>query len=205
MHCEELVPVSTRQQLLDAALHLFATRGFYGASLAGIADELGLTKQALLHHFGTKEKLYGEILSQISDAMLGRVRQARRDHNDPALQLESFFLEYLALLPDDVDRAQILMRELLDNRARAAKARTWYLRPFLDELVAITRELPAGQAIDEPRAFAFVYSLLGAVHYFAVSEPTLSRMYGSRRFAAVRREMATELRELVRARVAALS
>ena len=42
----------TREQLLESASQLFAAKGFYGASLANIADELGLTTQALLHHFG---------------------------------------------------------------------------------------------------------------------------------------------------------
>ena len=199
------MPVSTRQQLLDSALHLFARRGFYGASLAGIADELGLTKQALLHHFGSKEKLYGELLSQVSDSMIGRVRRARLDYATPAEQLEAFFVEYLAFLPDEFDESQILMRELLDNHDRAQKAQAWYLRPFLDELVAITRALPAREPIDEAAAFAFVYSMLGAVHYFSISQPTLQEMYGRRRFATYRREMTTELRHLVQARVARFS
>ncbi|MEL6753814.1 MAG: helix-turn-helix domain-containing protein, partial [Pseudomonadota bacterium] len=57
----------TREQFLDTAEALFAERGFYGVSIAAIADELDLTKQALLHHFGTKEKLYGAVLQRISD------------------------------------------------------------------------------------------------------------------------------------------
>ena len=195
------MPVSTRQQLLDAALHLFASRGFYGASLAGIADELGLTKQALLHHFGSKEKLYGEILLQVSESMIGRVRRARLDHAEPREQLLAFFVDYLAFLPEEFDRAQLLMRELVDNHVRADKVHAWYLRPFLDELVGIVRALPAREPIDAPEAFAFVYSLLGAVHYFSVSQPTLKKMYGPRRFTAYRREMEAELRRLVEARV----
>ena len=196
--------ISTRQQLLDAALRLFARRGFYGASLSGIADELGLTKQALLHHFGTKEKLYGEILVQISEAMLGRLRHAKRAHASPREQLDAFFGDFLESQLADVDRAQILMRELLDNRARAAKARSWYLRPFLEDLVEITRALPSREPIDEPEALAFVYSMLGAVHYFAVSEPTLAQMFGRQRYVALSRSMKAEIRSLARVRIESL-
>ena len=42
------MPVSTRQQLLDAAFRLFAAKGFYGASLAGIA----LLRHVLFSPFG---------------------------------------------------------------------------------------------------------------------------------------------------------
>ena len=71
-------------------------------------------------------------------------------------------------------------------------------------LVENARALPTAEPLDEPRAFAFVYSLLGAVHYFAVPEPPLSQMYGQRRYAAIRRQMGVELQALVRARVMSL-
>ena len=80
---------TTRQQFLQTARQLFARKGFYGTSLANIADELGLTKQALLHHFGSKEKLYAEILEGISERMLAAVAAARAAHRNPADQLEA--------------------------------------------------------------------------------------------------------------------
>ena len=61
-----LEAADTRDQFIEAARRPFAERGFYGTSIAAIAEELGLTKQALLHHFGTKEKLYGDVLEEIS-------------------------------------------------------------------------------------------------------------------------------------------
>ena len=66
--------LSTRDQFIAAAQHLFAEKGFYGASIAAIAEELGLTKQALLHHFGNKEKLYGEVLQRLSGELLEATR-----------------------------------------------------------------------------------------------------------------------------------
>ena len=56
----------TRERLLDQAESLFAERGFYGVSIAAIANELGLTKQALLHHFGSKGKRDGEGLKRVT-------------------------------------------------------------------------------------------------------------------------------------------
>ena len=74
--------ISTRDQLLATARTLFAERGFYGVSIASIANEHGLTKQALLHHFSSKEKLYGEVLKEIADdfaaIQLGDQRRVRR-------------------------------------------------------------------------------------------------------------------------------
>ncbi|WP_020399799.1 TetR/AcrR family transcriptional regulator [Kordiimonas gwangyangensis] len=47
-----------RARLIRAALHLFATRGFEGASIANIAEEAGVSKGLARFHFGSKRDLY---------------------------------------------------------------------------------------------------------------------------------------------------
>jgi AcrR family transcriptional regulator len=47
----------TRDLILDAALRLFAEHSYAGTSLQMIADELGITKAAVYHHFHTREDL----------------------------------------------------------------------------------------------------------------------------------------------------
>jgi AcrR family transcriptional regulator len=166
----------TREQLLDTAEALFAERGFYGVSIAAIADELGLTKQALLHHFGTKEKLYGEVLKRISDRF-----DALEDNRDQAP--EEVFAAYLRNLHTwshaQPQQTALLMRELLDNRQRAGSAGTWYLKPFLDRLADKVLALEKWQDATRPQGLAMAYQLLGAINYFSVSGPTLTGIFGS--------------------------
>jgi AcrR family transcriptional regulator len=52
----------TRARILAAALRLFADKGYDATSLQDIADETGLTKQAVYYHFKGK----GEILAGIT-------------------------------------------------------------------------------------------------------------------------------------------
>lgn len=194
-------PSGTRVQFLETATHLFAARGFYGVSLAAIAAEMGLTKQALLHHFGTKEKLYGEVLAGISDAFGGAVTTAQAHAETPAGQLEAVVLEIYRRAVAHPDETQLLMRELLDNKRRVEQAGAWYLKPFLDGLVAIARQTDRWRSAGDAAALAGIYQLLGAVNYFAVSEPTLTRMFGEKAFAALRTAYPAELARLVRASI----
>ncbi len=48
---------ATKQQIVARAAEAFAQKGFYGASLRGIAREAGIDHSTLLHHFGTKTAL----------------------------------------------------------------------------------------------------------------------------------------------------
>ena len=47
--------VDRRAEILNAAVELFGTLGYYGTSLQKIADRVGLTKAGVLHYVGSKE------------------------------------------------------------------------------------------------------------------------------------------------------
>src|SRR4029453_11517983 len=101
------------------AKRLFAERGFYGTNIASIASELGLTKQALIHHFGTKERLYGEVLAHMADRLTDVVDDARSTDPNPLRQLEELLSDLYRRSFDHPADTQLLMRELLDNKNRA--------------------------------------------------------------------------------------
>ena len=188
----------TRSDFLGAAKRLFAERGFYGTSIALIAAELGLTKQALIHHFGTKERLYGEVLAQMADRLSNVVGMAQSADPDPVRQLEALLLNLSRNALEHPEDRQLLMRELLDNRARAEHAQNWYLRDFLNAIVSMARQAAKPKRLTQTEALARVYMILGAINYFTVSEPTLRQMYGKAAVNALKEQFPLEIQRLVR-------
>lgn len=53
--------VARRQEILDSAIAVFATRGAGRTSLRAIAQEVGVTHAALIHHFGSLDRLLVEV------------------------------------------------------------------------------------------------------------------------------------------------
>ncbi|MDX6351105.1 MAG: hypothetical protein QOF84_5895 [Streptomyces sp.] len=51
-----------KAEIIQAAVEVIAERGYRGASLAAVAERVGLTQQGLLHHFPTKEALLIAVL-----------------------------------------------------------------------------------------------------------------------------------------------
>ncbi|MFJ7072998.1 TetR/AcrR family transcriptional regulator [Streptomyces sp. NPDC098781] len=53
-----------RAEIVRAALEVIAERGYRGASLASVAERVGLTQQGLLHYFPTKDALLVAVLQE---------------------------------------------------------------------------------------------------------------------------------------------
>jgi TetR/AcrR family transcriptional regulator len=58
-------PRDARGAVLHAATRLFAERGFDGTTIQAIADALGVTKTAVLHHYPSKEELRAAVLASV--------------------------------------------------------------------------------------------------------------------------------------------
>ena len=99
---------------------------------------------------------------------------------------------------DAPHETHIILRELLDSERRANEVRSWYLRPFLDSLIRITRTIPAKKTLSRTDALTRIYPVLGAMSYFIVSDVVLQQMYGKANYSRMRRRYPDEIRKQVR-------
>jgi AcrR family transcriptional regulator len=65
----------TRQELLDAAVQVFARRGFHGASVEAVAEEAGFSTGAVYSNFKSKEELFLSLYEE-------RIQRRRRELSD---------------------------------------------------------------------------------------------------------------------------
>jgi len=68
----------TRQRLLQAAVMLFADRGFKNTAVRDICDLAGANPAAINYHFRDKLGLYQEVIAMVADAM-DRTKQEAMD------------------------------------------------------------------------------------------------------------------------------
>ncbi|WJL96747.1 TetR family transcriptional regulator [Microbacterium sp. ET2] len=54
--------VARREEILEAALTVFARSGYQGTSLREVAEVTGMTAAGLLHYFGTREAMLTEVV-----------------------------------------------------------------------------------------------------------------------------------------------
>ena len=66
----------SRQRFIEAAVRLFSRHSFAGTSLQMIADEVGVTKSAVHHHFRTREELITAVVEPLIEEMRAVVEAA---------------------------------------------------------------------------------------------------------------------------------
>jgi AcrR family transcriptional regulator len=130
---------SSRDAILQVFAARVADRGYADTSLGDIAGELNLSKGTIVHHFGSKEALLGELHA----AYFGR-RFAEADHihaqlSDPVARLVAMIYALLAAHRDDRDASLACLRELVryltdDRNAYVREQRTRYTRIVVDIL-----------------------------------------------------------------------
>ena len=187
----------TKIKLIKNAKNLFAKRGFYGVSLASIAEKTGVTKQALLHYFRNKENLYGEVLDDISNSLNSIVTSSVNESNDPKLQLMLIFDALLKKSLAEKEETMLLMREILDNKNRSNSSQKWYLKDFLKSLTLILSKTPNWENASEAEMLSSIYMLLGSIEYSVISEPTLNSIYGKKTYSSFKNNLPLSLRNMV--------
>ena len=144
-----------RQQILDAAVELFAAKGYRGTGVAALAERVGMTATGMLYYFGSKERLLQEVVAErdrrdvlgLDSLTLSSLRELGRHNAETAILTRLYVvLGAESLDPDDplhdffVERyetARALTRSVLEHERDEG-----HLRPDID-VESIAREVMA--------------------------------------------------------------
>ena len=136
---------STRDLILDEAVSCFAERGYDGTSLNDIAAGVGIRRPSLLHHFPSKEALYGDLFERIMSDWLERVAVAVAAPGEGWDKVESILLAGFALFEDHPDYVRLMRREALDGGGRLGIDLASVLQPLFQAAAAhLASEMDSG-------------------------------------------------------------
>jgi AcrR family transcriptional regulator len=167
-----------RDRILGAAEKLLATSGFHGTSMRDVAAAARLPLANVVYHFARKEQLYAAVLGAIADQLMRALAAELATAGAPPLaRLAAFAGALVRWSVEHPGRVRLLMRELLDNPARVARASRLPLAPFLDQATHLVAE--AGTSGAEPELA--VLHAVGGLSYVVAAAPTVARIVGAAR------------------------
>jgi AcrR family transcriptional regulator len=108
-----------RRQILDAAIRVFATRGFHACRVSDVADEAGVAYGLVYHYFGSKEEILNTLFTERWQIMLDAISEIDRQQEIPARDklylVASFIIDSYRHEPD-------LMKVIIVEVTRAANS-----------------------------------------------------------------------------------
>jgi AcrR family transcriptional regulator len=142
---------SRRDEILQIAVGLFASRGYHGVSMDDIGSAAGVTGPALYHHFAGKEAMLAAALMPVSDGLLQGGRSRVAEHpGDPRAALESlvdFHVEFALANPAVIAlHLHELDRLPEEPRRQIRKLQRLYVEEWVGTLTAMRSELSPSEA-----------------------------------------------------------
>jgi AcrR family transcriptional regulator len=139
-------------EIVQAALAVFAEKGFAAAKLDDIAARAGVSKGALYLYFATKEELFHAVVEQAIAPNMRQIRAAIAGHPGPFPALLQMFAERIVALLADPRLGAVAKMVIGEARNFPALARVWHDDLVSHALGGLAEAVAAAQARGEVRA-----------------------------------------------------
>jgi AcrR family transcriptional regulator len=135
-----------RAELLDAAVRVFAEKGFHATRVGDIATEAGVAHGLLYHYFRSKDDVLDTVFRDTWSALVAETRRIESSDYPLREQLRLFARIYLGAWLQTPDLVRVLVREVA--RGPAVGSRVAEIGELFDTLARI---IEAAQARGEAR------------------------------------------------------
>lgn len=177
---------ATRAALMQAALPLFARRGFAGTTAEEIARAAGVNKSLINYHFAGKQGLFTAILGDILGAAETRINPLAAADGPADRRLRAFVRVWAETAGETPEFPAMVLRELVEGGRHLEAG-------FFARIVAIF-DTVRGIIADGVRDGQFRpvdpllthLSLVGSLLFFFATEPARERLFELGRPEAVR-------------------
>jgi len=117
-----LPAIERKEQLLDLALQVFATKGFHETSMTDIAELAGVTKPVVYQHFESKRALFLAIIDNVGKKMIGEITQATSQAPDGKSKAEQGTIAFFRWVANDSNSFKFLYDSGTRNDPEFAEA-----------------------------------------------------------------------------------
>jgi AcrR family transcriptional regulator len=104
-----------REQILQAAVRVFAAQGYEAARVGDIAKEAGVAYGLVYHYYGSKDAVLEAVFHEQWGRLLAAVALAEETGETAAEQLQLVVKIVLRAWRDDPDLVRLLVREITRN------------------------------------------------------------------------------------------
>lgn len=104
------------EKILDAALMLFSTQGFYATTIPDIAKAMGMSVGNIYNYFSSKEMLAKEIIKYSSDILGSEIRRVNESEGSAKEKIRKIVALYFEMASSKPQHINYFLRVYLANK-----------------------------------------------------------------------------------------
>lgn len=132
------------QKIIDAAVKVFARKGFFHARISDIAKEARVADGTIYLYFNNKYDILITLFEEEIGKIILYVKQLLEGETDPKKMLEIFALQHLKLMEEKKDLAEVLQMELRQSNKFMREYRN---TKFIEYVDIVSNIIHKGQAM----------------------------------------------------------
>jgi len=155
-----------RATILEAALNVFSTHGFRGATLDQIAQDAELSKPNILYYFDGKEAIHIALLSQLLDAWLDPLRRLNAE-GEPREELMRYIRRKLQMSREFPRESRLFANEIVQGAPRIEGFLSGELRALVDEKATVLQTWMDAGKIEPLDPYHLLFSIWAMTQHYA--------------------------------------
>ena len=160
------IQLRNSETILEAALDVFSSQGFRGATLDQIADVAGLSKPNLLYYFPSKEAIHRTLLTRLLDTWLDPLREMDAT-GDPVAEVMGYMRRKLELSRNYPRESRLFAIEILQGAPRMREAIEGELTALVAEKAVVLRQWMDEGRIARLDPVHLVFSIWALTQHYA--------------------------------------
>ena len=167
-----------RAAILDAALDVFSTHGFRGATVDQIAAAAGLSKPNLLYYFPTKDAIHRTLLDRLMGTWLDPLK-ALDETGEPLAEILAYVRRKLEMARDYPRESRLFANEILQGAPRLEGVLKEELKPLVDEKADLIRAWAGAGRIAPVHPYHLIFSIWSLTQHYADFDVQVRAVLGS--------------------------
>jgi TetR/AcrR family fatty acid metabolism transcriptional regulator len=128
------------QKIIDAAVRVFAKKGFFNARISDIAKQAGVADGTIYLYFNNKYDILISLFEEEIGKLIAEVKERTAGEDDPRKMLEVFIAEHIGLVRRNRSLAEVLQMELRQSNKFMREYRNTRFIEYLDIISAIVKK-----------------------------------------------------------------
>lgn len=157
----------TKKAIFEAAIKIFSSNGYNGATMDEVASVAGVAKGTLYYHFKSKEEIFKFIIFEGTNLIKEEINEATSKEEDPFKKLKALCKVQLNLIYRHRDLFKVIMSQVWGQEERQLELRA-VIENYMKSIANLFKEAINKKVIENNDPDFLAYMFFGTLTSSAI-------------------------------------